>query len=370
MIATPEHVTPTWLTVVLLEAGVLPRGEVMALGLQPTDAFNSSTVRLQPTYSAYAPETAPRSLILKCSNGTDWGNQANRNEARFYRFTASLPNYSPPMVPCYGADSDATGAVSHVLLLDLSSTHLVPVPRDQQIAIAKGENVPAEIYIERAIDALAAFHAFWWEHELLGSEPIPFTYTDDEFEPYCSQRRDAVEWLLKNEGEILSPQIQSQCAETAASFDRWWSAYLGPRMRAKSRITLIHGDAYFANMLSPREGVAGETYLIDWQSAQPYVGACDLANLFVTFWTREQRHEGQREQRMLQRYLAQLQSQGVRNYSWDDLLTDYRLEIIEWLLNTVQDARDGSKRSYWLPKLQCVSAAFEDWHCAELLALA
>jgi thiamine kinase-like enzyme len=153
----------------------------------------------------------------------------------------------------------------------------------------------------------------------------------------------------------------------AAHFDRWWSDYLAPRMRARSRITLMHGDAYFANMLSPREGVTGETYLIDWQSPEAHLGACDLVNLCDTFWTREQRTEGQREQRILRRYLAQLQAHGIRNYGWDDLVLDYRLEIIEWLLTTVQDARNGSKRNYWLPKLQCVSAAFEDWHCADLL---
>ena len=90
-------------------------------------------------------------------------------------------------------------------------------------------------------------------------------------------------------------------------------------------------------------------------------------NLCATFWTREQRHEGQREKRMLQRYLAHLQARGVQNYTWENLLLDYRLALIEWLLSTVQDARNGSKQSYWLPKLHCMSAAFEDWRCADLL---
>ena len=368
MIVSPKQATPTWLTGVLRDAGVLPCGQVLAIDLHPTGAFNSATMRLQIVYTPDVPETVPRSLILKCSNGTAWGNQANRDEVRFYQLTSALPDYPPLMVPCYSAAYDEASGASYLLLLDLSPTHLVPVPREQQIALDKGENVPADRYIERAVETLAAFHAYWWEHELLGSECVPLGYNDDDFARYCLRRRDAVAWLLRNEKEELSPEVQSMCAETAAHFDRWWTDYLAPRMQAMSRITMIHGDAYFANMLSPREGIGGETYLIDWQSAEPHLGAFDLVNLCVTFWTRQQRHEGQREHRLLQLYLAQLQERGVQHYSWDDLLLDYRLEIIEWLLSTVQDARNGSKRSYWLPKLQCVSAAFEDWRCADLLA--
>lgn len=368
MIASPEQATPAWLTNVLRKAGVLPTGSVLAVDLQPTGVFNSATRRLHLTYTKNAPETAPHALILKCSNGTAWGYQANREEVRFYQLIATLPNYPSLMVPCYGANYDPDSEASYLLLLDLSSTHSVPVPRDQQIAIENGENVPAEIYIERAIDTLATFHAYWWEHALLGSERIPISYDDDNFRNFHQRRRDAVAWVLKNEAEVLSPTIQTMCAETSAHFERWWTTYLRPRMEAKSRITLIHGDAYFANMLSPRESVRGETYLIDWQSAEPHIGAFDLVNLCATFWTREQRNAGQREQRLLQRYLAQLQAHGVQNYSWEKLLLDYRLALIEWLLITVQDARNGSKRSYWLPKIQCMSAAFEDWHCADLLA--
>ncbi|GHO51402.1 phosphotransferase family protein [Ktedonospora formicarum] len=367
MIVSPEQVTPVWLTSILRQASLLSRGKVLAIDQQPTGAFNSATIRLLVTYTPDTLEGVPHSFILKCSNGTAWGNQANRKEVQFYQFIATLPNYPPLMVPCYGAAFDEMSDASYLLLLDLSPTHLVPVPRDQQIAIEKGENVPAEVYIERAIDTLAAFHAYWWEHELLGSERVPIDYNDIDFVGYWQRRREAVEWLLHHEREFLSPQVQTMCAQTAAHFDHWWTDYLAPRMQEKSRITMIHGDAYFANMLSPREGTMGATYLIDWQSAEPHVGAFDLVNLCATFWTRKQRHERQREQRILQRYFTQLQARGVQNYSWENLLLDYRLEIIEWLLITVQDARNGSKRSYWQPKLQCMTEAFEDWHCSDLL---
>ena len=367
MITAPTEATPTWLSDALCEAGVLPHGEVLTIEFQPTGAFNSATMRLIVTYSSDVLETMPRAFILKCSNGTEWGNQANRDEVCFYRFTASLPDYPPLMVPCYSTAYDEASGASHLLLLDLSPTHLVPVPREQQIAIEKGENVPAQIYIERAVETLAALHAYWWEHELLGSAVFPMGYDDEEFARYWSSRREAVAWLRENERAFLTPEQQLLCEETVQHFDRWWVDYLAPRMREKSRLTLIHGDAYFANMLSPRPGIVGNTYLIDWQSAEPHLGPFDLVNLCATFWTREQRQEGGREQRVLRHYLAQLQQRGVQNYHWEDLLLDYRLEIIEWLLITVRDAHNGSRRSYWQPKLNCMTAAFEDWHCLDLL---
>ncbi len=99
MIVSPEQATPVWLTSVLREVGILPHGEVLEINRQTTGAFNSATVRLQVTYTPDVPEDAPRSLILKCSNGTEWGNQANRDEVCFYQLIASLPNYPPIMVP-------------------------------------------------------------------------------------------------------------------------------------------------------------------------------------------------------------------------------------------------------------------------------
>jgi hypothetical protein len=135
-------------------------------------------------------------------------------------------------------------------------------------------------------------------------------------------------------------------------------------------LTLVHGDAYFANFLCPRPPATGPTYLLDWQSPEVDVGGNDLVNLCATFWTSEQRHQGQRELQILRRYYATLQAHGVSQYSWEDLRTDYQHGLIFWLLMPVQDAADGSHKDYWWPKMQCLVAAFQDWHCEELLDIA
>ena len=60
----------------------------------------------------------------------------------------------------------------------------------------------------------------------------------------------------------------------------------------------------------------------------------------------------------------------MRDYTWPDLLTDYRTGLIYWLLVPVQDRYGGAGKDYWWPKMQCLVAAFREWHCAELLGIA
>ncbi len=148
-----------------------------------------------------------------------------------------------------------------------------------------------------------------------------------------------------------------------------WEHYLEPRFRTHTHLTLAHGDAYFANFLCPKHASGGTTYLLDWQSPVVDIGGYDLANLCATFWTPAQRHEAQREQKILKQYHAALHMHGVANYPWENLITDYQAGLIYWLLVPLQDRYDGASTTYWWPKMQCVVAAFREWRCAELLGM-
>lgn len=139
---------------------------------------------------------------------------------------------------------------------------------------------------------------------------------------------------------------------------------------SRERLTLVHGDTYFANFLAPTAPVGGTTYLIDWQSPSFDVGASDLANMCATFWTARQRHEQHREDRILRRYHDQLAAGGVTDYTLGDLRADYARSLIDWILVPVQDAADGSLPGSWWPKMQCLIAAFRDWTCAAMLSRA
>jgi hypothetical protein len=106
---------------------------------------------------------------------------------------------------------------------------------------------------------------------------------------------------------------------------------------------------------------------VDWQGSWADLPTFDLTHLFATFWTPEQRREEDREEGMLRRYLEILEGAGVRGYGWEQLRRDYRLSLIFLVLHPVWDAVSGSGRSYWWPKLACLTGGYRDWGCEALL---
>lgn len=363
----PEPVTPGWLTDVLREAGVLTRGSVESIEEEGTGAFNSATMRLRVSYSPDASEDAPTRLVLKRNIPTEWGREAGADEVRFYRLMASLPDV-PGIVPCYAAALDEESGDSLVLLRDLAETHRPPRTRNQVVGIVEG--VPDAADIAAVVEALARVHAYWWNSPLLGEGHFEIGYwtrSRERFAAYLARRMAAWQRVLERDGEWLPAEVRKLYEGVFARLPAFWERWLRPRFACLRDLTLTHGDAYFANFLCPTPPTTGATYLIDWQSPGVDIGAYDLVNLCATFWTSEQRHEDEREVGILRHYLATLQASGVTEYGWEDLLRDYRLGLVFWLLMPVQDAADGSARDYWWPKMQCLMAAFREWGCEEMM---
>jgi|SRR5947209_18997710 len=127
------------------------------------------------------------------------------------------------------------------------------------------------------------------------------------------------------------------------------------------------GDCYLTQFLYPKDG-KGVTYLVDWQGGWADISSIDLVRLLPAFWTPEQRREGDRERRLLDRYLAILGACGVTGYGWEQLSYDYRLLLIYMVLHPVWDAVVGTSRSYWWPTMTCLTSAYQDWQCEQLLA--
>jgi len=130
---------------------------------------------------------------------------------------------------------------------------------------------------------------------------------------------------------------------------------------------LTNGDCYFAQFLCPRDQRVDRTHIVDFQAVSANLGAYDLVYLFATFWTSTQRRDYDREARLLRQYHNTLQAARVMKYSWDALLVDYRLMIAYMIFDPVWDQTTGAKKSYWWPKLCCLTDAYRDLGCADLL---
>jgi hypothetical protein len=254
--------------------------------------------------------------------------------------------------------------------LDLSTTHRQPVTRDEQISIVNG--IPSAVYIESVVDAMAQLHAYWWEHPLLHTDTFYVGYGSrnaERFEQYLRRRTISWQSLIAGESEWFPNDLRELYEHLLTCLPHYWEQYLAPRFRELRNLTVVHGDAYFSNSLCPKDPATGATYWMDWQEPTFDIGGYDLVNLCATFWTSEQRHEGQREEKILRQYHTTLQAHGVGKYSWDDLLLDYKQGLIFWLLMPVQDRFGGAKKDYWWPKMQCLVTAFREWHCEDLLSI-
>ena len=367
----PDPITPAWLTTILRASSFLVRGEVRAVTSEQIGAFNSRTSRLHLDYSTDTVANLPRHMILKQNIPEPWGIEAGAEEVKFYQLSAAVHPAPPAIIPCYAMAYDAVSGSSYILLHDLSETHTPPVTRDQQVSIVHG--IPPDVYIELVTDTLARHHAYWWNHPLLKTATFEIGYwsrNEDRFTQYVQRRNRAWQSLLEHEASWFPADLHDMYTWVLDHLRQHWNRYLEPRFRANANLTLVHGDAYFANFLCPRNPGQGGAYLLDWQSPVVDIAGYDLANLCATFWTSAQRHEAQREARILERYHTALQAHGVDNYSWEDLKIDYQSGLIYWLLVPLQDRFDGASRDYWWPKMQCLVAAFREWHCDELLSMA
>jgi thiamine kinase-like enzyme len=359
-----ERATPDWLTGVLRERGVLSGGRVMSVDRRASTILNSYSYHLEVSYSDDAPGDAPRRLFLKMSKEPEWG----REEVAFYRFVQDKGADLPMLVPCYDAAYSEESGMSHMLLADLSATHITPVTKAQLLA---GETMPAQEHLEQMVDAIAGFHAYWWEHPQLGKGFASIRTQLDgagAYKEYTERRMREWALFVEQAGHMITSEERELYEKTLSYFAGLWDRYLADRFGDMRAITLSQGDCYFIQFLCPTAPGQENAYLIDFDSVSANLPAYDLVYMFATFWTPEQRKEMGREEKLLRRYHNALLAHGVEGYSWHDLMMDYRLCVLYMAFDPVWDQTSGASHAYWLPKLRCLTGAFMDLDCISLLS--
>ncbi|HEX9036653.1 MAG TPA: hypothetical protein VF808_06630 [Ktedonobacterales bacterium] len=354
-----DPITPEWLTKTLRDAGILPTGEVIAVETSANAAFNSAAAHLAIAYTDGAPTSAPRALFLKRNITAGWAVESGRAEVAFYQAMAPHRGRMPMLIPTYFALVDEARSASTLLMPDVSATHAPPLLRDDQIA---GRAIPDPTALDQAIDALAAFHAAWWEHPDLFRQfgVMPWYADATHFTAHVARRRSEWERFIAAEGDWFPADLRTFYEREIARFPELWESGLGERTGTRHGLTLTHGDCYLTQFLCPRAGITAPTYLVDFQSVGADLPGGDLIHMFAFWWTREQRLEGKREERALRRYHASLLAHGVRDYTWNNLLAAYRLTLTVMLFYPIWDETNGSPRDYWFPKLQHIVAAWQD----------
>lgn len=358
----PEDLTASWLTEALRAGGVLPSDasvtsvahEVLGQGA----GFIGQIVRITPAYDRSVPG-APATLIAKMP-ALDPGARElagvyglYEREYRFYRELANEITFRTAR--CYYSAGDAE-KVEYVLLLeDLGATGRA------------GDQVqgctPAEAHI--ALRHLALHHARWWGPEQLDRVPHLDLGVDLVNGAMTQSYPHAWERTIELFGTHMPPEIRAVLPG------------LGPRIttlmepfRAATSATMAHGDYRLDNMFFGNPGSGYELAVLDWQSPNRAWGAYDIA--YFLYGNVDTPTRRAHEMDWLREYHRTLVENGVADYTFEQLLRDYRSSLLVslgiWVVNasTLDTANERGKALFDI-FFDRLNAAIMDLDALELL---
>ena len=256
-----DAITPTWLTSLLRDAGVLDDAAVTAIGVEPIGigvGFLGQLARLRLTYDR--PTTAAATMIGKLPT-LDAGGRQICQLFRFYereiRFYRELASRIPVRVPrCYATVMDVAADDYLLVLEDFG-------------ALSMGDDAAgcSAAQAETAIRTIAGLHAAWWDRrelDMLDWVPMGNAPVHQMAEPAYQGSLPA---FLETFGDALTPRMRVVSEQLAKHVVDLLNVLAVPP------ITVAHGDFRLDNLFfdGARVGV------IDWQIAFRGNGVFDVA---------------------------------------------------------------------------------------------
>ena len=355
VIVSLDQVTPDWLTAVLTGSGALTMGSVSSLEIDPGRGNWSTGGRLRLRYVSGSAGARPRRLFLKmvdteASSGDEFFGDS---EVTYYT-RDYLGVEGVPLVRCYDAAYSAELERYHLLLDDLSETHV-------QAANKK----PTLEYGLALAEGLAVLHAHWWGGARLAQAGAPM-HDADHIQRFVDIAEPGVSHIVNSFAAELKPHWPDLMRSL---YDNHPQAIIG-RTADSNGFTLVHGDAGATNILVPRQGDR-PIYIVDRQpfnwSLTTWLGVYDLAYAIVLDWPVEIRRR--LEMPVLRRYHEWLLKRGVADYAWERLYDDYRLSVAMGVYIATEYCRGGINQRFlatWLPYLKRSLTAIDDLNCEEL----
>jgi hypothetical protein len=353
VITNLEQVTPEWLTAVLSRTEALIQGAVAGFEVATGQGNWSTSARLIVHYGAGAQGALPQHLFLKIVN-TDLDDEFFGASEVTYYTRDYVDVADAPLVRCYDAAYSEEKQRYHLLLDDLSQTH-----------IRAAEKAPTFEYGLALAEGMAAMHARWWGGQRLAEAGAPI-HSAEHIWRFVGIAEPGVGHIL----DRFSAELEPHWPEVIRRLYVKHPPAMIERTLDDNGFTLIHGDAGDTNILVPRYGDR-PIYLIDRQpfdwSLTTWLGVYDLAYAIVLDWHVETRRR--LELPILRAYHEQLMKRGVTGYSWERLFDDYRLSVAMGVYIATEYCRGGVNEQWapiWLPMLQRALTACDDLDCGQL----
>jgi hypothetical protein len=357
--AGPEQVTAEWLTDALRQNGVIRGSAVAGFDTKIVgegSGFIGQLARLGLRYDRAEPG-APGALIAKFPGASEAGREIGNlfrfyeREIRFYEEIADRVDLRTPKR--YHSAMDV-GRGEYVLLLE----DLAPaVVGDQVTGCSLAE-------ARLAVEELARFHAAWWASPELKTMDWMLVVDDPVHQSAQQSYADAWQPFVENFAGGLSKEMLGIAERIGTKVIDLLHRF------ADEPWTIMHGDYRLDNMFFAPPGAPPSLAVVDWQITSRGRGIFDLAYFICGALAPEMRKSHEME--LVRMYYDILQQRGVRGYTWERCLREYRTGALYLLvyvvisLGTLDSANERGVALFnaWLER---ATAAILDLNAAELL---
>ena len=318
-----EQITPEWITELLQRKGNLREGSVTSILRKDFQkGSNTNIYFLELEYSNDATVELPSAEIVVKKLRPDFQYKKEikhhlKKEVQFYNTIADKMK-ELPIPTCYYAYFSEEPIDNLLILNNLLKTNFLTQLDFKRHFLTHIDK------LKRAIDTLAAIHAFWWEHPKL--EEITGT-------PIINKKLfitfyKTLENFLPHSLELAGDKISRERKELYKKCYSLYPEVLWKRLGKKKNLTFIHGDAHPWQFYYPKniDNTQHKAYLSDWSCWQLSVGTYDLAYMIGMFSKPEEHQNNKKE--LIEYYHNALVNYGVKNYSYDDCFYDYRMGLI------------------------------------------
>lgn len=355
-----DQITTKYLTKILTENGFLTKGEVTSFSFEKDKiGVNSRSGHYKLTYSNGSKGEKPVKIFIKLNQ-----KGIGAREVEFYRYIKENKVDLDIFVECYFAKYDEETQNAIIVLKDYKELHNPPI---DLAAFIPRKNVPDDEPYKNMLEAIAKMHAYWWEDNSLFDKKYNIDmeeWTPDglDFDYYKKLWDDFYlaekAWLPNSTVELFEHAVKN--------FKRIWKEYRADSIIQNKHFTMLNGDCYFHQFLclKPETDVKVKMIDLDMVLGNP---AFDLTHQFMKKLNPAQRNHKDREKKLLKYYHNCLIRFGVKNYLFEELILDYRVEVFYLIFFALWDySYQGSDDPYWWYKFQNVNHAFIDLKCDDL----
>jgi thiamine kinase-like enzyme len=318
--ASPDEITPHWLTTALRNAQTITTARVTAADLTrigEDEGFTGGSLYLIKLRYDHLEANAPTTLIAKLSPSNPEMRAimgaANQREAVFYQTLATPQNL--PVPHCFHADFDPQTGASILLLQDLSGFRTVSFVNGCGPADAK-----------HVVEALAKVHAQWWNSPKLA--PLSGAAIVQEF-PFSKLWAD---YPARVKSLLQDTELPASFLELGDHIARNQTAIFTNLLEV-APITCLHRDIQIDNVMFDASKPNAGAILLDWQLSGKGRGAYDVAYFLIS--SLDPAHRRNSERSLVAHYHAQLLRAGVADYSLPQCWSDYLQSVAGKLFITV-----------------------------------